>query len=83
MTVILTAHCVLQDVSYLCCIELEGVKSSLLPGLSRVMLPERIAVLTHPQVLAGRQWMSFMFFQPGRLVAVFSYTHGGARKQTG
>lgn len=71
---------VLQDVSYLCCIELKGDKSSVISGLSRSMLPESLATLTHPQVLDGRQWMTFMFFQPGRLVTeFFSFTLLGTR----
>ncbi|MPC94292.1 Ribonucleases P/MRP protein subunit POP1 [Portunus trituberculatus] len=61
-----TTGCLLQDVSYLCCIELVGVKSTILQGLSRALQPESLATLTSPEVLAGRHWLSSVFFQPER-----------------
>ncbi|XP_069946990.1 ribonucleases P/MRP protein subunit POP1 [Cherax quadricarinatus] len=58
--------CLLQDVSYLCCIELEGPSMSLLDGLSCMMQPDSLALLNTSQVQHGQQWISVMLFEPGR-----------------
>ncbi|XP_045605052.1 ribonucleases P/MRP protein subunit POP1 [Procambarus clarkii] len=61
-----TQSCLLQDVSYLCCIELKGPRTSLVAGLSCIMQPSSLVLVTSSQVQHGQSWTSVMLFEPGR-----------------
>lgn len=58
-----TKTCTVQDVSYLCCIELEGTKASLLAGLAPITQSLDLAKLKSPEVLQGKRWMSLVLFK--------------------
>ncbi|XP_071540386.1 ribonucleases P/MRP protein subunit POP1 isoform X2 [Panulirus ornatus] len=61
-----TKSCLIQDVSYLCCIELEGPKKPVIAGMSRMIEPTSLAALTDSQFQFGQKWISVTLFQPGR-----------------
>ncbi|KAG7169653.1 Ribonucleases P/MRP protein subunit POP1-like [Homarus americanus] len=58
--------CLLQDVSYLCCLELEGPSTLIIAGLSRVSHPSSLAALNTPQAQLGQKWISLTLFKPER-----------------
>lgn len=58
------SSCLAQDVSYMCCIELEGNPTTILAGLKRITLPGDLSSITVPGVQQGRQWETVTFFKP-------------------
>ncbi|XP_047492472.1 ribonucleases P/MRP protein subunit POP1-like [Penaeus chinensis] len=57
-----TKTCTVQDVSYLCCIELEGTRASLLAGLAPITQSLDLVKLKSPEVLQGKKWVSLVLF---------------------
>ena len=58
----------LQDISYTCCLELEGKTTVLLAGLMRITQPDDFAILNQPFVQQGQQWETVTFFKPDMYV---------------
>ncbi|XP_068211300.1 ribonucleases P/MRP protein subunit POP1 [Palaemon carinicauda] len=56
--------CLVQDVSYMGCIELEGTPTALIAGLTRITQPWDLTAITIPEVQEGRQWERVTFFKP-------------------
>ncbi|KAK3853189.1 hypothetical protein Pcinc_040257, partial [Petrolisthes cinctipes] len=61
-----TKSCLMQDVSYLCCIELEGPTENLMFGLSRLLHPADLTTLTDTHTHTGHTWVSLMLYMPDR-----------------
>ncbi|XP_064092330.1 ribonucleases P/MRP protein subunit POP1-like [Macrobrachium nipponense] len=58
------SSCLAQDISYMCCIELEGSPTAILAGLKRITQPRDLSSITVPGVQQGHQWETVTFFKP-------------------
>lgn len=62
----MSSHCLLQDLSYYCCIELQGDEDKLLAALSQLTSKEAGPTFAAALCLSGRRQGSVMVYRAGR-----------------
>ncbi|XP_056142227.1 ribonucleases P/MRP protein subunit POP1 [Lampris incognitus] len=62
----MSSHCLLQDLSYYCCIELQGEEDRLLASLSQLTSKETGPTFAVPVALSGRRQGSVVVYRAGR-----------------
>ncbi|XP_076063653.1 POP1 ribonuclease P/MRP subunit [Oratosquilla oratoria] len=61
-----TKRCLLQDISYSCCVEVEGPEGVLVEHFSKVVSPHDLAALICPDVKSGKHWVKLTLYNVGQ-----------------
>ncbi|XP_062394520.1 ribonucleases P/MRP protein subunit POP1 [Sardina pilchardus] len=65
----MSSHCLLQDLSYYCCVELQGPEEQLLSALSRLTSKDTGPTFAAVQCLSGRRQGSVVLYRPDQYPA--------------